>query len=70
MLKKDPQIISVQERCLAGHARIGEIQSAKILLSNPFRPSIQRMNAPLAKILSSADYIKVARELTFFPRVQ
>jgi hypothetical protein len=58
-----------KRRFLAGHVRIGETQSVKILLSNPFHPSIQRMNAPLTKILSSADSMKAASMNHYFLRV-
>jgi hypothetical protein len=57
ILQKVQQIFSVQVRSLDGRAKNGEILCVLTLLSNPFRPSTQRMNAQLAKILSSAKQI-------------
>jgi hypothetical protein len=59
VLTKDQRIFSVQALFSGGHARTGVIQSVQILLSSPFHPSTQLMDAQLAKKLSNAASVKV-----------
>jgi hypothetical protein len=66
--KEDPSIFSARVNFLGGRARIGEIQSVKILRSHLFRLFTQRVNAQQTKKLSSVDHMKVVT-MNFFPLV-